>query len=346
MPPETPEPNAFGPGQPWHPEPVSAAVGAKIANAGVIRPDLETTPVEGKRTPFYVFWWVSPTGFHNFGDEITPFLLRRLSPGLDLRRIDFEHAPLASRPGFALDALRKGRLFRKTSLRRIFRPGPVHFCAGSILRLAPPGSVVWGSGFGRGSHRFSPRPLDVRALRGTESLKKLRAEGLSIGDVPVGDPGLLLPVVLKRPAAEPVFEVGFVPHYVDYDDLARRTGGCPCLDLKTADVPSVVEKLWQCRLVLSSSLHGLIVGHAYGIPAIWMKSGRLGSDDFKFRDYFSSVGIPTYEPVRMDRPLEEIVDSAKRLSSFALPRADTARLRRDLLSVAPFPVAPSVLDAL
>lgn len=42
-------------------------------------------------------------------------------------------------------------------------------------------------------------------------------------------------------------------------------------------------------------MHGLIISHAYGIPALWIKKGWINSSEFKFYDYFSSVGIPKYK---------------------------------------------------
>ena len=51
----------------------------------------------------------------------------------------------------------------------------------------------------------------------------------------------------------------------------------------------VVEDILSCELVLSSSLHGIITAHAYGIPAVWLElSGRLVGGGYKFHDYYSS----------------------------------------------------------
>jgi hypothetical protein len=42
-------------------------------------------------------------------------------------------------------------------------------------------------------------------------------------------------------------------------------------------------------LTYSSSLHGVIVSHAFGVPSIWMASSKpLHGDGVKFDDYFAS----------------------------------------------------------
>lgn len=58
---------------------------------------------------------------------------------------------------------------------------------------------------------------------------------------------------------------------------------------------SFIRKIKQCKCVLSTSLHEIIIAHAYGIPAIWIKHGWINSSEFKFYDYFSAVDIPQYD---------------------------------------------------
>jgi pyruvyltransferase len=57
----------------------------------------------------------------------------------------------------------------------------------------------------------------------------------------------------------------------------------------------VIRDLMSCRAIASSSLHGLILADAYGLPNAWLDSdaggggSRPGGGEFKFYDYFASV---------------------------------------------------------
>jgi len=53
---------------------------------------------------------------------------------------------------------------------------------------------------------------------------------------------------------------------------------------------TMVKNITQCRVVSSSSLHGLILADAYGIPARWIR-GTSNIIAFKYLDYGESFGI-------------------------------------------------------
>lgn len=98
---------------------------------------------------------------------------------------------------------------------------------------------------------------------------------------------------------------------------------------------------------MSTSLHGIIVAHAYGIPALWIKRGYIFTDGLKFNDYFASVEIPLYDGSKYN--LEDIVcksfhELSSEIRSLMLPHKSVIELQRDLLRVAPFEVKQSILD--
>ena len=59
----------------------------------------------------------------------------------------------------------------------------------------------------------------------------------------------------------------------------------------------VADEINSCKLVLSSSLHGLIVADSFGVPNMHLvlsdnllSPNHLRGGEYKFRDYFSGIG--------------------------------------------------------
>ncbi|AJE45415.1 polysaccharide pyruvyl transferase family protein [Celeribacter indicus] len=170
--------------------------------------------------------------------------------------------------------------------RRLVR-GYVTFTVGSILHwITVPDRVdVWGSGIISADTRFE-RPRHTHAVRGPRT----RARMLELGyDCPetYGDPALLLPLLFPVDGQK-TCELGIVPHFVDFD--IARTLFAGRSDVKLINVRAspveVAREIASCRRIASSSLHGIIVAHAYGVPAMRLVfSERIKGDGVKFADY-------------------------------------------------------------
>jgi len=155
---------------------------------------------------------------------------------------------------------------------------------------------VWGSGFiMEHDELLKPiRDINILALRGKKSKdimsKSLKAEINCV----LADPGLLVSRIY--PKEEKKYDVGIVPHYVDYDNEAiiRATEHYPnsvLIDVRK-NPSEVIREIASCKTVISTSLHGLIIADSFGIPNKWIKcSDKIIGDTFKFMDYYSSYGI-------------------------------------------------------
>lgn len=155
---------------------------------------------------------------------------------------------------------------------------------GSILSSLRTNDFVWGSGSIRDKKITAPAGVKFLAVRGpkTRSL-------ISNAVVPeiYGDPALLLPLIY-RPTIEIKHKIGIIPHYVDKKIAPIKDEHL--IDIQ-ADWKKVVDEILSCEKIISSSLHGIVIAEAYGIPAVWARySDNIIGGDFKFQDYFLGTG--------------------------------------------------------
>lgn len=231
-------------------------------------------------------WWLgSAKGQGNFGDILTPSIL-------DFFNIDYTH----------VDHYMKADTV----------------CVGSIARRAGVGVKVLGSGIISRSDRIIA-DADWKFVRGPYTRERVDFFGGNCPEI-YGDPALLLPLIVEPSAKK--YEVGIVPHNVDYKYVSEKYVNNNVIGLGTRNYKNVIDKITQCESIISSSLHGVICAHAYGIPAAWVKPNtKLKGDNVKFEDYFASVDVDgvqsTYDKPKFIEPgtfdSSKIIDIFKKL---------------------------------
>ena len=155
---------------------------------------------------------------------------------------------------------------------------------GSILHLARPGDVVWGSGANVKEPAPIPRDLDVRAVRGPLTAARLREGGNRSSEV-FGDPALLLPHLWTDEELGIVRGSGgtvLVPNLHDrhrFPPTALSPRG-PALEK--------VRQIASADSVIASSLHGIVVAEAFGVPAVLVAASTEPA--FKYEDYYAGTG--------------------------------------------------------
>lgn len=180
-----------------------------------------------------------------------------------------------------------------------------HFLAiGSILHHVTKHSIVWGSGI---IDRQQPiEKAKFLAVRGPQTRKYLLELGYPCPEI-YGDPALLLPKYFN-PEVEKRYPIGIIPHYNDFEMVSKMYQNNPnilVIDLMTMDIEEVTREILQCERTISSSLHGVIVSHAYQIPSIWVEfSNKIFGDGIKYRDYLESVEIPFYKAPLLDKKID------------------------------------------
>ena len=187
-------------------------------------------------------------------------------------------------------------------------PGKL-LCIGSGMnRWLRPNDIVWGYG-SRNTDQYGPIkvPAGVKfwAVRGKMTYENILKDnpGLKVPAV-FGDPGSLMPRIYQ-PKVEKQYKLGFIPHYIDKDVNAVVDEEINIIDIQ-AEPYRVIDEINKCEVIVSTSMHGLIVSDAYGVPVVWLKvSDKVLGAWFKFNDYFSSVGRGQHSPVvMMDGPVD------------------------------------------
>lgn len=296
-----------------------------VSDTSVMGFHLISNSIKSRRVRL-VYWQGNP----NFGDLLSPYIVTHLCDC----RIIYKRACL-SYYDFVKCIIRY-----PTQLRYYVPPFQKNLVAvGSILNLANSKSIIWGAGFMNEGDSFvvGMAPSAVRG-RYTEN-KILSAGGSSCGIY--GDPALLLPLIYN-PKIEKKNRIGIIPHWRETDRFKRDFPEYYVIDLQNSNVEETINKILSCDRILSTSLHGLIAAHAYGIPALWIKDGYINTDGFKFKDYFSSVDIEIYDGFA---DIDAIMESESQInalfireSSKSLPNCSLNEIQNQLLAAAPFPL--------
>lgn len=169
--------------------------------------------------------------------------------------------------------------------------GKLRLC-GSLVNTCVK-DIHWGTGIMDSKSHVSDHIF--LAVRGPATLHRLLMNGnINIKDfhnMPIGDPGLLVPKFYSPKNIKKKYKLGIIPHFVDKKLFTGKPAipGVKIINIQQKP-ESFVNELIECESTISSSLHGVILSVAYGIPTRWTKLGnRLQGDDIKFFDFFMSL---------------------------------------------------------
>lgn len=206
-----------------------------------------------KKDALACFWHL---GSPNFGDDLNPELLAKLS----------------------------GRPVWRNKKQNV----PHLLGVGSILERANQNSIVMGSGFISSKSQLAKHPKIVLAARGYLTKEKL---GIT-DDILLGDPAILIPNLLNI-SHSPTCELAIVPHVDSYALYLKRFGHlCKVID-PSRSVRHVVANIASAKVILSQSLHGLVMADAMNIPNVWISPHqKMLGGEFKFNDYYSTTMLP------------------------------------------------------
>ncbi|WP_157789939.1 polysaccharide pyruvyl transferase family protein [Marinomonas sp. BSi20584] len=170
---------------------------------------------------------------------------------------------------------------------------------GSVLQLANSNAKIWGAGLI--SHNARPlfAPKKVFAVRGPMTRDLLRKYNIDCPEI-YGDPALLLPKFYSASYSKK-YKIGIVPHFIDKNSrnlLNDIPDWVNIIDIETSDVQLFINQICECEFILSSSLHGIIIADAFGIPSARVSfTNKIIGGDFKFQDYSLTVDRKHFKAV-------------------------------------------------
>lgn len=255
-----------------------------------------------------IYWWFyideKGNAKQNFGDYLNPYLIEKMT---------------GKKPVL---------FFPNSKLSRYVKHSVM---IGSVISKANATTLVWGSGIIKKNDKI--KGGNFLAVRGPRTAKRLEELGLKAPKV-FGDPALLVPLYYKKSC--PVqYKIGVIPHFFNYESINKLGGDTEnilIINLLSGDIEGTLDQMLSCEKIISTSLHGVILAHAYGIPAVWWKYSELNGDDVKFYDYFESVGLTIPSDFK-DKTLEEMIQ----MEAYYLPDANQIQKRqKELLDVFPY----------
>lgn len=202
---------------------------------------------------------------------------------------------------------------------------------GSIIGWGLYDHTVWGSGILREFYiqnmrkrkRIYKIKYDIRAVRGPITRMILLALGEECPAI-YGDPAILMPEIYVPDRTSVKYETSLILHHrtkinnteatdenkyqINLDEFEKLTGNhLNIISPKTNDYKLFIDEIVSSKLIISSSLHGIILAESYGIPSIFLNWG-VADQQIKFLDWYLSTNRMPYaarsldEAVKMQHP--------------------------------------------
>ncbi len=197
------------------------------------------------------------------------------------------------------------------------------YSVGSIIQGGAQDATIWGSGLKKPLQGFDTtmrwyRKLDIRLVRGPKTREALLKSGFSCPQA-YGDPAIILPMIYQ-PGQEKCFDYTVVLHKDTNQQIENSIMPLGC------DYKPFVDRLSSSRLVISSSLHGIILAETYGVPALLLSDTET-ENLFKYQDYYQSTGRPEF-------PIASSLEEALQMEPLPVP--DFTHIRNTIISTFPY----------
>ena len=203
---------------------------------------------------------------------------------------------------------------------------------------------IVGSGIQNDNKSFNKNASSYLAVRGEISKQRLTNEGLNLwSGLKLVDPGLLVSKIYDFGEVIKKYKIGIIPHWEDEDYVVSRySGDYKIISMKTCDVQQVCREICECDIVVSSSLHGLVFAHSFGIPSYYIYFKQHSYETgIKIDDYYSCYDshpkCKKFECQEYVIPFKEILEYDETYRSVSNPtKEEIIKKQNDFLSVLPY----------
>ena len=212
-----------------------------------------------------------------------------------------------------------------------------YMATGSVIHLATDKTIIWGSGFISNIARPLKIPKQIFAVRGPLTRKRLLKLNMECPAI-YGDPALLLPYYYM-PKIEKKYELGIIPHYVDKKNIffnQNFNSNIKIIDIEQKNSSTFINQVLECKRIISSTLHGIIIADAYNIPVLRVIfSKKIIGGNFKFDDYYLSIKRRIKKPyfvnskTEINQILNAKYDNCKEIDLTSLLNACPFKLDQD-----------------
>lgn len=239
-----------------------------------------------------LYYWKSPQG-DNFGDMLNTLLFKQLF------NIDFCYCNNIVKSDYiGIGSILDSLLYSENKIKYFLEFIQMLFTHHKYI-------TILGAGFGcyheKIMFRRKPKLLLVRGILSYNNIiQKTTIQGKPV----FGDLGLLSSMLCDmHNMPEKKYDLGLIPHYNDlnspvfFELYKKYMPNCKIINVRD-DPLTIIYDIFQCKYIISSSLHGLIVSDSFHIPNLWVENrykSQKVEDRFKYNDYYSIFNL-TLEP--------------------------------------------------
>ena len=164
----------------------------------------------------------------------------------------------------------------------------------------------------------------VHATRGPLSRKILTNLGFACPEI-YGDPGIIVRHFYNPQPQIQNYKIGIIFHQSHQKLIDKNLDLLNNENIKIisinregdSEVEDFIDDVHSCHFIFSTSLHGIVIAQAYGIPFQWLRIKETSihrDEEFKFKDYFLGINSPFQPPLIIDTINKSTIESMKKFN--------------------------------